>query len=224
MFDISKNRILILSMPRSGSRALFEYLINSLDLRSQGFQLFSEPDYNFHGANQGRVKQEEIKKIRMENFRNCVLYSPTPFLAKIHWANLNTKYDQNVRKYLLHSNEVFRISLTRKDYIAQIKSNYIGTMRDLKWHYRKNEKFCVDKIDINKEKIQSLIINLINYYIPPFETTDFHIDLELEYESIVPVIANSVDLVKTPLPVNDKEIEDVIREMYANYINKKHSK
>lgn len=225
MFDTDKKRIVILSIPRSGSRALYEYLKQNHKQRQKNSQFFSEPDSNFYGLEFGKEKQEILKKIRMENFQRTVLKTVVPFVAKIHWANLYSRYDPEVVDYLTKSDDVFRISLFRNDAVAQIKSNYISFMRNSKWHYRNNEQFDPEVMSINQNAIKRFIKDLVEYQRVPFvNPTDVKIDLSLNYEDISSLFTNSGPFVKTPPPINDQEIGEVVEQLYSDYIKKSQTK
>jgi hypothetical protein len=193
-------------------------------LKQRQFCQFSEPDITRGQALSNVPNVRDTSE--MKNFQNVVLNTTKPFLAKIHLAHLKTRYVSEVVDYLLESEDVFRIGLTRYDIIAQIKSFYIATLRlkHTKWHYAKTDEINPGIIPIHIGRIKYIIDRTIRYHYAAFNTQDVKFNVKLTYEQIMPLLCHdSVPFIKSPRHINDQEIEDLIRDLirdfYTSYIS-----
>ncbi len=116
MFNISKVPVLIISTPRTGSSALGSYLCSIL---GDDMTFFNEPDFAL----------DSHMPVFEEHYKNS-----KRFILKIHAYNM-IFYKKNLIDYLATSDEVYRISISRKNVVEQIASYYIALVRNKKFHY-----------------------------------------------------------------------------------------
>lgn len=121
MFNISKTPVLIVSTPRTGSSALGSYLC---DITGPDMVFFNEPDFSI--------------ETHMPVFEKYYETS-NRFLLKVHAYNLKF-YRKDIIDYLTTSNDVYRISISRRDIVEQIASYYIAIKRNKKFHYYDEEE------------------------------------------------------------------------------------
>jgi hypothetical protein len=205
MFNISKVPVLILSTPRTGSSALGSYLCSII---GKDMTFFNEPDFALDS--------------HMPVFENYYKNS-NRFILKLHAFNTHL-YRKDIIEYLTTSDDVYRISISRKNVVEQIASYYIAQLRDKKFHY--NFKHELSKYD----DIVSLDIHTLNVCIKKIleanmslEKTSVKFNEHVFYEDIpdMKVVDTSwwresqenAEFFKTPKPKNYDELCKVIRAL-----------
>lgn len=198
--EITKNPIVILSVPRSGSTALGRYLE-----KNTGLNFFSEPEYL------GTAKQ----------FLEYAQHSKK-YIVKFHYYDRRRYF--YLLDYLTNSSETFKIRLRRKDIIKQTASHYIAhTKNDIRgfemWHAStpERQKILNDEIDvlpINVDRIKELLI-LCKTRDNELSKSTVKFDLDLFFEDIVPLLEQSV-IKEFPKPKNYLEIVETTTEIYKS--------
>lgn len=197
---ITKNPIVILSVPRSGSTALGRYLE-----KNTGLSFFTEPEYLGTG----------------EQFRDYAAQSNN-YIIKFHYYD-RQRYSY-LLNYLINSSETFKISLRRRDIIKQAASHYIAhTKNDIRgfemWHASTPErlKTLIDEVSvlpINADRIKELLI-LCKTRDDELSKSTVKFDLDLFFEDIIPLLEQSV-IKEFPKPRNYSEILQATTEIYKN--------
>ena len=196
--NITKSPVIIFASPRTGSTALGYHLSSQTNLR-----FFCEP------SNDESSLKEFVEYNRTEN----------NYILKLIGSSI-VQYPDNIQKKIL-SNDVFKIKITRRNFIKQIASHYIAMSRN-RWHYI-NWDFEEDDDTYEKFKTTDIIIDnaSINFSIASilYEKKIINkiaTDVELYYEEFIKFNSAEFNSVteKTPRPKNYDDLLEIISNNY----------
>ena len=182
MFDqIDKFPVIIVSTPRTGSTALQQVICKHHGL--DGFnEAHWEPDY----------------------FKYFLEYQRqnTKFCLKVHSCDL---YNFADTINLFGHENIYWISLRRRDIVDQIASFYLARKRD-KWFNYGNDEYEDYVIDIDKKDLSDTIFATLKYK-NCFNDLNFKFDMDLYYEDLE---LGDADTILTDYPENYNELKDLI--------------
>lgn len=202
MFNITKSPVLILSTPRTGSSALGSYICSIL---GNDMTFFNEPDFSLDEHMPVFEKYYEQSK---------------KFALKLHAYNLKF-YRKDIIDYLTTSDEVYRISISRRNVVEQIASYYIALQRDQKFHYNFQDELenYNEIMPLNIIRIEHCIKRITDANTVLARST-VKFDEHIFYEDIPDVkitdtswwrqSEGNAEFLKTPKPANYKELCTVI--------------
>ena len=197
MIEITKRPILILATPRTGSTALG--VLIKTQCNDMTIPYFIEPDYD-----------------GLEKIQTFIDFSKTSknFIVKIQALNLH-RYGEEISTYLLKSDDVYRIRITRRNLVDQIASFYIAMFRNKEWHFRAANNRAINDvipIDINKLILRTKQIAEYNDCLNKIDTV---FDSELVYEDLPNM--DDTGLYRTPLPLNQVEIIAAVTQTLRDF-------
>lgn len=187
--NVSKLPIILIAPPRSGSSVICAQIARELNL----------PHYNdITYADDSTEVEKCFSYIKDSN----------NYVMKFHAFDMHKYPEWLINK--IKSRETYNVKVERKDFINHVASVYIAEVRNLYHYDQVNIENYYDTITLRHPKMWNCISRL-KKYIQELDNLDVVFDQVVAYEDYQ--YDNDV-CIKTPLPVNYREILEFIKGLY----------